>query len=290
MEESIPTEAEEDRGWNDPHSDALEEISAQIDAHEGARRTRLLNDLTRTFDAWARFSLTFDTLLQACETHEDTVMALVRNVGDRTQQRSIVTGLDQATIAYAAGVGALVDQTRNALRLQSASLREAEAKHRKDFIDPIPGAAFLTKLRNYVLHYVAAPWEFRAQMHDDNLTAKVLLSANELLKFDGWGSSAREFIESQSDGIQLSNLLQPFLSAMGDHTNWIFELCASENVRLVDEVNGLVAKKNLLLTGGATDGRDWEARMAHIAENIQRSKRDEPQLDFRTGEPIREPE
>lgn len=125
-------------------------------------------------------------------------------------------------------------------------------------------------------------------MQEDNLTGKVLLTANELHKFDGWNSSAREFIATQSDGIQLSKLLPPFLSAMVHHTNWVIEQCAVENAQLVAEVNGLVAKRNLLLTGGATDGRDWEARMAHVAENLKRFERGEPQVDFRTDEPIDE--
>ena len=247
---------------------------------------RLLNDLARTFDAWARFSHTLDGVLQICETNASETTAAMRRGGDQTQQASIITPLDQAIIAYAAGVGAVVDQTRNALKLQSAQLREAEAERRRALIAPVPGAAFLTKLRNYVLHYLAAPWAFRAQMKDNNLTGAVLLEPRELLQFDGWTMAARDFIQLQSDGIQLSKLLQPFLTAMGDHTTWLLEQAHSENAPLIADVNGLIAKKNLLLTGGVTDGRDWEARMAHTAENLDRIRRGEPQTDFRTGDPI----
>ncbi|MBT8163048.1 MULTISPECIES: hypothetical protein [Arthrobacter] len=286
MEETSPTEAKDDADWRHPHADEIDELSAQIDAHAGARRTMLLNDLVRTFDAWARFSQTLGGILQNCETNAGTTAAAMRSGGDQKQRASIITPLDQAIIAYAAGIGAVVDQTRNALKLQSASLREAEAHHRNALIDPIPGAAFLTKLRNYVLHYLAAPWGFRFRLNDDNLTGEVLLEPTALLKFDGWTSPAREFIQLQSDGIQLSKLLQPFLTALGDHTTWILEKCANENAPLLDEVNGIIAKKNLLLTGGVTDGSDWEARMAHTVENLERIRKGEPQTDFRTGEPI----
>ncbi|MFJ6378006.1 hypothetical protein ACIQH9_20090 [Pseudarthrobacter oxydans] len=287
MDETTPIETTGDWEWKHPHTDELDELRAQINAHEGTRRARLLSDLARTFDAWARFSRTFHSLLLACETDEDTILELMRNVGDRTKQDSLVTALDQAIIAYGAGAGAVVDQSRNVLKLQSAELREAEAAHRNSVIGPIPGAVFLTKLRNYVLHYVAAPWEFTGEIQDDRQTAKVLLASDALKRFD-WNVATREFIESQGDGVQLSNLLQPFLIAMTDHTNWILEQCYNENAQLTADVNGLVAKSNLLLTGGASDGRDWEARMAHVAENLKRKERGESQLDYQTGKPISE--
>jgi hypothetical protein len=51
---------------------------------------------------------------------------------------------------------------------------------------------------------------------------------------------------------------------------------------MFEQVNGLIAKRNLLLTGGVSNGRDWEARVAHMEENLRRSQRGEPQINFET--------
>lgn len=55
------------------------------------------------------------------------------------------------------------------------------------------------------------------------------------------------------------------------------------SLKRVDELS---RKRNLLASGGITDGEDWEDRIAHIQENIARRNRGEPELNYVTGLPF----
>ena len=58
------------------------------------------------------------------------------------------------------------------------------------------------------------------------------------------------------------------------------------NAMIFDECDDLIRRRNLLVSGGVTDGLDWEQRVAHMAENGKRARRGEPQTDYQTGLPI----
>lgn len=280
--------SESNEGWSREHPDAAEirAVEAAIRDHTGQKLALRVRDLERIFMAWAGFSAALSRLLERCETDEPTITELViRNVGDTSQRAAITTTLDQATIAYVAGLGALIDHTRIVLKSQTEHLQAEYAGRLNSLMTEVPGSPFLAKLRTYVLHYVAAPWEFTAEYQENTMSAKVLLSATELLKIE-WQASARTFIESSGGQVHLSPLLAPYLAAMHTLMAWFLERCWHDNAQLFDEVNALIAKRNLLLSGGVTDGHDWAARVAHMGENIRRAQRGEAQINFETGEPF----
>lgn len=269
-----------------PQSSDIEAVEEEIREHPGHNLGLRLKDLDRVFSAWGGFSVALSRLLNQCETHEETIVELViRNVGDTSARTALTTALDQALIAYVAGLGAVIDHARIVLKSQKPELQAEYAKRLKRLTAAVPGALFLAKLRTFVLHYVVAPWEFTARNEGSVTTARVLLSSRELLKID-WQRDARDFIESAGDQVHLSPLLQPYLEEMRSLTAWLLERCWAENAALFEQVNGLIAKRNLLLTGGVSDGRDWEARVAHMEENLRRAKRGEPQINFVTGLPF----
>ena len=45
---------------------------------------------------------------------------------------------------------------------------------------------------------------------------------------------------------------------------------------MFDECDDLIRRRNLLVSGGVTDGLDWEQRVAHMAEYGKRVSRGEP--------------
>ncbi|WP_166880150.1 hypothetical protein [Salinibacterium sp. ZJ450] len=269
-----------------PHAAEILAVEVAIQDHPGQKLALRLRDLERIFTAWAGFSVGLGRLLEKCETHEPTITELViRNVGDTSQRAAITTALDQATVAYVAGLGALIDHTRIVLKSQADEIQTEHADLLRSMTATVPAALFLAKLRTYVLHYVVAPWEFTAEQNGDTITAKVLLATDELLKIE-WQAPVRSFIKLSGSQIHLSPLLNPYLNAMHSLTTSFIERCWQANARLFDEVDALVAKRNLLLSGGVTDGRDWAARVANMEENIKRAERGEMQVNFQTGRPF----
>lgn len=276
----------ENLNWSHPNTDEIREIEEQIKRHPGKRLANRLDELRRVVDAWAGFSMMLSELLRVCENEEKIVVELFRNVGDQSGRQNIIRSLDQATIAYVAGLGAVIDHTRSVVNRQSGSVKSEYAGRTAALVEKHPAGPFLGKLRNYVLHNLAAPWEFSGSF-GEHMTCRVALTSAVLLEDKkSWNAEAKDFIVVSGKSVQLSQLLTPYMEAMVEHVGLVFPAVIRENEASLDECDALIKKRNLLLSGGATDGSDWEARMAHVAENLRRVGREEPQTDFRTGEEI----
>jgi hypothetical protein len=272
--------------WSHPARDEIDELDKRIDEHPGKRLADRLDQLTRVIEAWAAFSVSFGRLLDECENDDGIMSELVRNVGDFSNQRRIILSLDQSVIAYTAGLGAVIDQSRDILRAQSEPIREEYDRRAAVIKKDHPGGPFLAKLRNYVLHYVAAPWSFSGSFGEDATGRVELHSASLLEAKKGWSADAKAFIAASGETIRLSPLIAPYMEAMIEHVGWIHPTIIGANADLLHDCDELIKKRNLLLSAGATDGHDWEDRVAHMLENRARAERGEPQTDYRTGLPI----
>ncbi|GAB2555077.1 hypothetical protein [Leucobacter ruminantium] len=278
----------ESLNWTNPDAQEIEDLEKRISQHPGNRLANRLDQLKRVFEAWAGFSVSFADLLNKCENDEEFMAELMRNTGDRTKQQWIIRSLDQVTIAYTAGLGAVIDQSRAVVRAQSKTIQDDYAKRAAVIMKDHPGGPFLAKLRNYVLHNVAAPWRFSGTIGEAS-AARVALDSDSLLEDKkAWSSDAKNFIKASGESVHLSPLIAPYLDAMVEHIRWIFPTVAQANTKIIQDCDKLIARQNLLLTGGVTDGHDWEERVAHMAENVRRADRGEPQTDYRTGLPIAE--
>lgn len=276
----------EDFNWTHPHAAEIKELENQINSHPGKRLTARLDELRRILDAWAGLSMMLVELLHKCEQDEKIAVELIRNVGDQSGRATIVRSLDQATIAYVAGLGAVIDHTRSVVRKQSDAVKAEYAARTEGLVAKHPAAPFLGKLRNYVLHNVAAPWEFSGSFGDPTATRVTLNSAALLEDQNSWNADAKEFIKMAGESIRLSPLLQPYMEDMVEHVGMVFPAVARNNMGIILECDALIMKRNMLLSGGITDGLDWDHRLEQMADNFRRSERGEPQIDFRTGEPI----
>ncbi|WP_442577140.1 hypothetical protein ACSBPH_08415 [Microbacterium sp. F51-2R] len=271
-----------------PPSDDLDAADNEIRKHPGSRASRRISNVNRIFDVWRDFTQTLDELLARCETDEDVVVALTRNVGDTTGRESLVRMLDQSLLAYVAGLVAVVDQSRPIVDLLRPASRKEALKRTSILLAAHPEGLFLAKLRNYILHYLAAPWRFAASFGEGQpLSGEVSLDTEQLLEWDGW-KGAKEFIVDGGSSIRLSPLIRPHFLATAEYLSWLLDTAASDNHGLIEQANGLIARRNLILTGGVSDGHDWAERVAHMEENLRRARRGEPQTDFRTGKPIQE--
>jgi hypothetical protein len=120
-DESAPPDPSAD-SWSTehPNADALRDAEQTLANDPGTALVHRLQDLGRIFNAWYGFSSSLSRLLSQCETDEVIVVELaIRNVGDTSHREAIRLALDQATVAYVAGLGALIDHNRIVLRTQS---------------------------------------------------------------------------------------------------------------------------------------------------------------------------
>jgi hypothetical protein len=147
--------------WTHPHAAEIDELEQRINGHPGKRLTNRLEELRRILDAWVGFSMMLSELLRVCENEEGIAVELMRNIGDQSGRARIVRSLDQATIAYVAGLGAVIDHTRSVVDKQGDTVKAEYAERTAALVAKHPSAPFLGKLRNYVLHNLAAPWEHR---------------------------------------------------------------------------------------------------------------------------------
>lgn len=270
----------ESLNWTNPDAAKIDALEKQINQHPGNRLMRRLDQLKRVFEAWAGFSLSFSELLEKCETDEEFMSELMRNTGDRARQQWIIRSLDQATIAYTAGLGAVIEQSRAVVRSQSQAIHDEYTARGAALTKDHPGGPFLAKLRNYVLHNVAAPWSFSSTSGEVS-TVRVALDSEALLEDrKSWTREAKTFIASCGESVHLSPTLSPYLDAMVAHIGWILPTVAMANAKLLDDCDELIRERNLLLTGGITDGHDWEDRVDHNAENSRRVERGEAPTDY----------
>lgn len=272
--------------WTHPHAAEIKEIEQQIIDHPGRRLTNRLEELQRILDAWAGFSMMLSDLLHMCEDEEAIAVELIRNVGDQSGRAKIVRSLDQATIAYVAGLGAVIDHTRSVVKNQSDAVQAEYAARTVELVAEHPSAPFLGKLRNYILHNLAAPWRFSGGFGDNSVTRVELTAAVLLESKKSWNADAKQFIAEAGEGIQLAPLLRPYMEAMVTHVRKVVPVVLQDNMDIIKECDVLIMKRNMLLTNGVTNGLDRDARLKHMADNFGRAERGEPQTDFRTGEPI----
>jgi hypothetical protein len=275
-------------GSSDSSGDELEAAEKAVRQHPGSRVARRIENVHRVFDVWRGLAQPFDELLSECETNEDAVIALARNVGDRTSGERLERLLDQTLLSYVAGLVAVVDQSRPIIALLIPANQKEAARRSATLLGAHPESIFLAKLRNYVLHYLAAPWQFKASLdRDQTVTGEISILTEQLLEWDGW-KGAKSYIETAGESIQLRPLIRPHFIATAEYTAWLLDTAWADNLALINQANGLIAHRNLVLSGGVSDGHDWAERIAHIEANLRRAKRGEPQTDFNTGKPFGE--
>lgn len=283
----------EDLSWTHPDLDEIRSLEAQINQHPAKRTHNRLRDLGRILQVWNSYSMMLSQLLRALETSEEASAELMKNVGDTSGQDRIVLSLDQGLIAYVAGLGAVVDHARTLSEGQSGALQERYANRTKELLSRLPAAIFLAKLRNYVLHNVAAPWEFSGSFGKGGTfeETRISLTVETLLENKKWwNADAKAYLLASGARIHLSPLLEDYRKALLEHIDTLMQEVFDEIKPSLEAVNELARQRNLLATGGVTDGADWEDRIAHIQENLARKSRGEPELNYVTGLPFEDEE
>lgn len=264
----------------------IEELRQQMDQSEGRRIHAHLSSYLRTVNVWQGFANNLLALLHECE-HNDQMRVYAMTSFKRDDPRdSIISTLDSSLVAYAAGVGAVIDQTREVISKHGDDKIKAEFEQRKKNLEElVPSAPFLVKLRNYVLHYLSAPWELSLRWVNEDevqtVTFKVQLGRDQLLELKGWSRPAKAFLEQQESGIHITPLIEAFTDSEMQLSAWVHDSIVELRAPEIDATNDLIRRYNLALTDGAHDGSDWDEVEEQMNENVCRVKEGDPQVDWR---------
>lgn len=276
----------EDRNWQD--DDGQREVAGlrqQIDQSEGRRIHAHLTSYLRTVTVWQGFANSLLNLLNECEHNEEMRVYAITSMRQPDPRDSIISALDSSLVAFAAGVGAVIDQTREVVNKYGDRKVKREFEQRKKALEErVPSAPLIVKLRNYVLHYLSAPWGVSLHWVNEDegqvVTFKVQLSRDQLLQMQGWSSPAKAFLEKQESDIHITPLIEEFTNAEAELSAWVHNVIMELRAPEINAANDLISRYNLALTGGAHDGSDWDRFNDHVGENLKRKTAGEAQVNW----------
>lgn len=165
-------------------------------------------------------------------TEDPRILPTVVNSGP-VEASSFWEELDQRLHNQLSSSTSLVDHTRRLVSYYEDDARAfvSEFRSKNDQVRALNQAAFLRDLRNYLLHYGAAPivvslsW---GRTDDGTQSAQLLkLDAQHLLTGTNykWKATARQYLEEfgDRDGPVISQNVEIFARAMEEAYNWLFE-------------------------------------------------------------------
>lgn len=181
----------------------------------------------RSWKIFERNTTELIELLKGPETN--LVLSLTLMGDDREATQGFWQELDQRLHNQLAGAVSLVDHTRRltAYYGEDAPALVAEFERRNDEVFAMDEAAFLRKLRNYLLHYGVPPivQTQRLSMSEGGMTGHAIkLGAPHLLKWDGWSAQAKTYLMKfpDRDGPVIGKVVTDYANAMSQLYFWLF--------------------------------------------------------------------
>lgn len=182
----------------------------------------------RSYSVFARNTTELMNLLNVPTT--DTMVGLQLMGDDHEATAPYWEELDQRLHNQLSGAVSLVDHTGRLLDYYEADFPTMVAgfQSRNTSITEMNETAFLRKLRNYLLHYGAAPVLQTFELGQTEIRRGrylLKLSAEQLLKWDGWKVAARSYLSSfgDRDGPVLGRDVATYATAMGELYSWLLQ-------------------------------------------------------------------
>lgn len=190
--------------------------------------------VVRSFNVFARNAGELVELLRAVETDVLSSLRLMGSTSsgdDEAEQfRQEFWGrLDQRLHNMVSAAASVVDHTRPLVEFycQDGDF-QTSWEERNVVVATSPRAQFLRRLRNYLLHSGMAPTTQTMRLGAgksaedwDDLT--IQLSAEGLLRYDGWNAGHRAFIQSFDGGPPLRRIAFEYAEDMASLYRWLFQ-------------------------------------------------------------------
>lgn len=235
----------------DAYTARLEAAEKALREHPMTKARREWDSVARSFDIWNRNTAELQALLRHAENDDKMTGELVTNIGPRDVAQEFYKALDQRLHNMIAAAISLVDHARILLNGYAGTPFETEHKTRNDAVWGEPRTQFLRGLRNLLLHFGHAPIRTSVVVNSEGTVTKILLSSPDLLGEHEWTRPARAFIEANPDGIHLSAEVDAYAQSVAALYRWIFEQFETLHGADIDELNLLIAERNLALTNDA---------------------------------------
>lgn len=138
--------------------------------------------------------------------------------------------LDQRLHNQLAGAVTLVDHTRRLTDYyaEDAPALVEEFERLNAEVVAMDETAFLRRLRNYLLHYGAAPvvQTQSLSISEGGMTGhSIKLEAEHLLRWDGWSAQAKQYLANfpERDGPVIGIVVVAYANAMSQMYSWLFK-------------------------------------------------------------------
>lgn len=157
----------------------------------------------------------------------------------------------QLFLNFVASAKALIDHTRNNVKnlyLETSFYKEYQDKVDKE-LKSVPVRAFVQDLRSYILHnkFPFVSPQFKLQRvspvgSSENLAVpeiKLILSKQQLLRWDGWTKPSKRYLEAQDDQIPIVTFVDEYYLLIDNFYVWLDkrqrEMHELEYSRLLDQ-------------------------------------------------------
>lgn len=252
------------------HVDELRDAERRVTSHPAAIEHRRCEALSATIETvflpnWREL----DALLHAASTDVDLAFELIQNVRRPDIRAAFRAGANRALHNYLASAMTLVDHTRRLMRNRTGTVAAEFTRRKADLLEH-PEVPFMQDLRNFTLHrelpFLAHTLSMtNVNTPDQEFESEVLLSAIDLLDWDGWTARSVAFLSSDGD-VELRPVVRKHGELVSALNIWLFN-ALMEDIDLT-EVNELVVERNAILTGLDLDAArrwtdEWSSRRAN---------------------------
>ncbi len=176
--------------------------------------------------SWGVFVLNANDLIRVVAHAElDPVAWLtLTDPGGSPEDQQFWLEIDRWLHNVVAAAGAIIDHTRQLIRFYPHEPEFVdEWTRRNGVLAASDRAKFLRRFRNYLLHIGVAPVAQRIELGPNAGPEQftIHLSADQLLKWDDWGSSSRKYIASFDPGPPLRRTIEEYAKEMQDLYRWL---------------------------------------------------------------------
>ena len=213
------------------------------------------------------------TLLEQAATDEHLAVELVQNVHAPVVRERFQVLVSQRLLNYLAATSTLADHTLLIMNGRTGLLADEYGRRKVAFVAH-PEVPFMSRLRNFTLHYKLPVLGHTVSFDAVNTSAQTMksdveLSATELLQWDGWTRPAEEFIRQQGNAVQVLPVVRTHHELVNEFNIWLHTELVSENAAGIAQLNELIVERNAILAGVDMDTarlitEEWTTRRATL--------------------------